>query len=81
MTKEVSRRSPAEPQRSSNIHLYSANDPIPVPEAIESNSDAAWALWEDSLLPPDAESDADFKSTIPAELPAFLFDDSPRRNL
>ncbi|WP_114973661.1 hypothetical protein [Rhodoferax ferrireducens] len=80
MTKEVSQKSPAEPQRS-NIHLYSVNDPIPVPEAIESDSDAAWALWEDSLLPPSTESDADFKSTIPAEFPLFLFDDSPKRNL
>ncbi|MDO8251459.1 MAG: hypothetical protein Q7T78_17310 [Rhodoferax sp.] len=80
MTKEVSQKSSAEPKHS-GIHLYSVNDPIPVPEAIESDSDAAWALWEDSLSSPSSGPDADFKSTTPAEFAPFLFDDSPKRNL
>ncbi|MEO8119983.1 MAG: hypothetical protein ABI606_11765 [Rhodoferax sp.] len=81
MTKEVSEKSSVEEPRCSNIHLYSANDPIPVPEAIESDSDTAWALWEDSLVPPSSEPETDFKNTVPAEFAPLLFGDSPKRNL
>lgn len=79
MVKEVSRKSPAEP-KNSGIHLYSVHDPIPLPEVTESDSEAAWALWEDSLSTPGSGPATDFKSTVPAELPPFHFFDSLKRN-
>ncbi len=30
----------------SEFHLYEALDPIPVPDAVESDAEAAWALWD-----------------------------------
>jgi len=30
-------------------------DPLPLPEVVESDSDTAWGLWEDSLQTPHAE--------------------------
>jgi hypothetical protein len=33
-----------------SIDLYAAYDPIPVPEAIESDTDNMWALWQSTLL-------------------------------
>lgn len=50
------------------IHPYSALDPLPVPEAIESNTDAAWALWQNSISAYNGTSECDFASTIPADL-------------
>ncbi|MDP1999447.1 MAG: hypothetical protein Q8K22_07610 [Rhodoferax sp.] len=50
------------------IHPYSALDPLPVPEAIESNTDAVWALWQDSMSSYDADQESDFESTMPADL-------------
>jgi hypothetical protein len=44
-----SSQNPPEKHQPSSIDLYSAHDPIPVPEAIESDTDAAWCLWEDAL--------------------------------
>jgi hypothetical protein len=50
-------------------------DPLPVPDATESNTDTAWGLWEHTLRsyeeeaqkPPDAKA-TDFADTIPAPL-------------
>lgn len=79
MVKEVPRKSPAEP-KNSGIHLYLVHDPMPLPEVTESDSEAAWALWEDSLSTLGSGPATDFKSTVPAELPAFHFFDSLKRN-
>lgn len=67
MVKEVSKKPPAE-QKPSTIHLYSVSDPIPVPEAIESDTDTAWGLWEDSVAPQSQGPDTAFDNTLPAEL-------------
>lgn len=50
------------------IHPYSALDPLPVPEAIESDNDAAWALWQDSVSNYNRACEHDFASTVPASL-------------
>jgi len=50
------------------VHPYAATDPIPVPEARESNSDTAWALWEDSIAPDNKDLDPAFANTVPDEL-------------
>ena len=50
-------------------------DPLPVPDATESNTDTAWGLWEHTLRsyeeeaqnPPDAKP-TEFADTIPAPL-------------
>ena len=51
-------------------------EPIPVPEAIESDTDTAWGRWEETLLasekPPGSagadQQDADFGDTLPSAL-------------
>jgi len=48
-------------------------DPLPVPEAIESDSDTAWGLWEHTLHAHDApeetpESDTAYDETIAGDL-------------
>jgi hypothetical protein len=52
------------------IHPYSALDPLPVPEAFESDTDAAWALWQDSVSTYNDAQECDFESTVPADLEA-----------
>ena len=46
-------------------------DPLPVPEATESNTDTAWGLWENTLRAheDEAQKDAppDFQDTLPAD--------------
>lgn len=52
-------------------------DPLPVPDATESNTDTAWGLWEHTLRsyeeeaksPPDTKS-ADFEDTVPSFVPS-----------
>jgi hypothetical protein len=51
------------------VHPYAATDPIPVPEVRESDSDTAWALWEDSIAPDNKDLDPAFANTVPDELP------------
>ena len=46
------------------LDRYLPGDPIPVPEAIEANSESAWALFSDSPAPPEP----DFLDTVPASL-------------
>ncbi len=48
---------------------YSALDPVPVPDVVESDTDSAWGLWEDSIASLDARSDTAFENTEPAKLP------------
>lgn len=44
---------------------YMPGDPIPVPEAIETDTDSAWALWQDSTQEPKAPT---FDETVPMAL-------------
>ncbi len=39
-------------------------DPIPVPEAVEANSESSWAMFSDNPPPPEGE----FMDTVPASL-------------
>ena len=50
-------------------------DPLPVPDATESNTDTAWGLWEHTLRgyeeeakKPEAPKQPDFEDTVPADL-------------
>jgi hypothetical protein len=43
---------------------YLPGDPIPVPETIETNTDSAWALWQDSTQEPRPT----FDETVPMGL-------------
>ncbi|MEI7538248.1 MAG: hypothetical protein WCJ76_13595 [Comamonadaceae bacterium] len=73
----ISEKSSALPE-STQVHPYGATDPIPVPEARESDSDTAWALWEDSIAP-DKDADPAFANTEPDELPTQPAGLLPRR--
>ena len=49
-------------------------DPLPQPDVVESDSDTAWGLWEDSIMLQDGKKDSRFKEstykdTEPMELP------------
>ena len=50
------------------VHPYAANDPIPVPEVRESDSDTDWALWEKSIASNNKNADPSFANTVPDEL-------------
>ena len=78
MVKKVIPKLPLKPEPST-IHLYSANDPIPVPDAIESDTDAVWSLWEDSVSPQSSAPDTNFENTVPAELEPAPSANSPKR--
>lgn len=67
MIKGIAQKPPVGPE-SSAIHFYSALDPIPVAEAVESDTDAAWALWEDAIKQQNSGFDTAFENTRPAEL-------------
>lgn len=67
MEKQVTHKTARETYRPV-IHPYSAFDPLPVPEAIESDNDAAWALWQDSVSSYNRAGERDFASTVPADL-------------
>jgi hypothetical protein len=54
-------------------HPYDSLDPIPVPDAVESDSDTAWGRWEESASP-YKETDTDFQNTVPTE---YLPDGTP----
>lgn len=67
MTKD----SPQKPQAETKpppVHLYSQADPIPVPEAVESDTDTAWGLWEDLIAPEKRQANNDFEPTQAADL-------------
>jgi hypothetical protein len=53
-------------------HLYDRHDPIPVPEAVESDTDSVWALFEEAdsgKVPKKRNNDKDgFSATEPAPL-------------
>ena len=72
MVKQELQNSPVE-HVPATVHLYSINDPIPVPEAFESDTDTAWGLWEESVSPPSNGPLVDFENTVPAGLPPLPF--------
>jgi hypothetical protein len=78
MVKQVSQKPPAAPKPPA-IHPYSVGDPIPVPEAIESDTESAWGRWEDSISPQDDGSDTAFQNTVPTDLPPPPSANSPKR--
>ncbi|MDE2417497.1 MAG: hypothetical protein KGN32_06795 [Burkholderiales bacterium] len=48
-------------------------DPVPVPDVVESDSDTAWGLWQDSVQSIDGSEtrpsgDSIFGATLPSEL-------------
>lgn len=48
-------------------------DPVPVPDVVESDSDTAWGLWQDSVQTLDGgdtrpSGDSIFGVTVPSEL-------------
>lgn len=48
-------------------------DPVPVPDVVESDSDTAWGLWQDSVQTLDEvetrpSGDSIFGATVPSEL-------------
>ena len=63
------------PRAPKSAHDFSL-DPLPVPEAVESDSDTAWGRWEHSLQAHDDPSAAepDFEDTVP-----FVFLEDPSK--
>jgi hypothetical protein len=59
---------PAFPSKSSapdkSKERYMQGDPIPVPDAVEANTESSWALFDDVPRPPEPE----FLDTLPASL-------------
>lgn len=68
----IRKKSP--PGGSSNYGgLYDRDGPIPVPDVEESDTDSAWALFQDSLPPSERQpvaspDDEPFEETTPAPL-------------
>ena len=62
-------------------HPYAATDPIPVPEALESESDTTWALWQDLTALQENERKGTFADTMPntLELPTAAHKPKRRR--
>ncbi|MFZ4478650.1 MAG: hypothetical protein ACOYNZ_02010 [Rhodoferax sp.] len=64
------------------VHLYAATDPIPVPEAVESDTDTAWALWEDLSTEAEqekTEADSAFALTVPDTLSPLPATGTPKK--
>jgi len=58
---------PHKPVRSQDFSL----DPLPVPDAVESDTDTAWGLWESTLHAHDdtgADDPPSFDDTVPSQL-------------
>ena len=62
--KPASPTSPSKPPQPRTQERYLPGDPIPVPDAIESNTESNWALFSDVQRDPDPE----FLDTVPASL-------------
>lgn len=70
MSKPESQKKPSAAVSQRPAHPYSANEPIPVPEVTELDTDSAWGLFEELAEPkprptPAAEA---FDETVPADL-------------
>ena len=69
--KKPEKSKPAPPP-SSRVQDYLL-DPVPVPDVVESDSDTAWGLWQDSVQTLDGgdtrpSGDSIFGATMPSEL-------------
>ena len=73
MPKDLPPKPPVETQPPP-VHLYSQADPIPVPDAVESETDSVWGLWEDLVAPEKRPPDDGFEATQPADLLPNLVD-------
>jgi len=73
-----SEKAPAKPE-ADVAHPYATTDPIPVPEAVESNSDTTWALWEDLTASQDDERKPKFADTVPSTLELLPEADKAKR--
>jgi hypothetical protein len=77
-----SKDAPAEPGAEVD-HPYAATDPLPVPEAVESDTDTTWALWENLTTEQTgrrAEADSTFAQTVLDTLPLPLTPETPKRS-
>jgi hypothetical protein len=70
-------KTPAAPDPAA-VHPYAATDPIPVPEALESDTDTAWALWEDLTRRQNSGPETSFANTVADTLPISLSVKSPK---
>lgn len=55
---------PAAPAQEKLQERYLPGDPIPVPDAVEANTESTWALFSDVPRQPDP----DFLDTVPASM-------------
>ncbi len=78
MVKELSTKGPAVATPPA-AHPYSTLDPLPVPEAVESDTDSAWGLWQDSIACQDTPTETAFENTVPAKLPPAATTTPPKR--
>jgi hypothetical protein len=63
------------PRTPSRTHDFSM-DPLPVPDAVESDSDTAWGLWENTLHAHDDKAAQEeeppvFDDTVPSQLTEY----------
>jgi hypothetical protein len=52
------------PKPSPELDRYLPGDPIPVPDAVEADTESSWALFSDAPRP----ADPDFLDTVPASM-------------
>jgi len=72
MIKKPEKSKPVPPAASRTTPDYLL-DPVPVPDVVESDSDTAWGLWQDSVQTMDGgdtrpSGDSIFGATLPSEL-------------
>jgi hypothetical protein len=78
---EDARMAPGKPGTRAD-HPYAATDPIPVPDAVESDTDTTWALWEDLTTEKSGkkgEGGTAFAPTVLDTLPLSLTPETPKR--
>lgn len=63
-TKPPEPAAPPKPERPQD--RYMPGDPIPVPDAVEANTESTWALFSDVPRQPDPEPE--FLDTVPASM-------------
>ncbi len=70
MSKPEPQKKPLEAVSQRTAHPYSANEPIPVPEVTELDTDTAWGLFEELAEPKSKPTSApgSFDETVPADL-------------
>ena len=79
MNKSDPPKKPTQVEDRRTSHPYSANDPIPVPDVTELDSDTAWGLFGELAEPqkkPISLADP-FEETVPAELESMVEQPKP----